>query len=75
MRKIRSDRRMRPITTVGVVLFWPALFFLNGDDADTAELARLRGELIAMEQASRQKNCGITFQSEPATQTASAAPA
>ena len=52
-------------TTVGVVLFWPTLFFIKGDDEKTAELARLRGEMDAIEQQSIQQNCGIVFQKQP----------
>ena len=37
-------------TTVGVIIFWPALFFIGGNDQQTAELARLRGEMEAIEQ-------------------------
>lgn len=54
---------------VGIVIFWPALFAINGDDQQTAELARLRGEMEALEQASIQKNCNITFESEPSDKT------
>jgi hypothetical protein len=50
------------VTAVGAVVFWPALFFIDGDNAHTAELARLKGEMEAVEQASVQKNCGIQFQ-------------
>ena len=49
------------VTTVGVIVFWPALFFIDGDNQQTAELARLKGEMEAVEQASIQKNCGIQF--------------
>lgn len=48
-------------TGVGVVLFWPALFFMKGDGQTGAELGRLRGEFDALEQASIQKKCGIQF--------------
>jgi hypothetical protein len=48
-------------TGVGVVLFWPALFFVKGDGASAAELARLRGEFHALESAARQKNCNLQF--------------
>lgn len=51
-------------TGVGIVLFWPTLFFLKGDGATAAELGRLRGEMDAIEQASIAKNCGIQFQKE-----------
>lgn len=46
-------------TGVGIVLFWPTLFFLDGDTPQAAEYARLRGEFDALEKAGRQKNCGI----------------
>ena len=43
---------------VGLVLFWPALFFIEtSDKAD--ELARLKGEYEAIEQAAIQKNCSL----------------
>lgn len=47
---------------VGVVLFWPSLFFIKGDGTTASELGRLRGEFEALEQVSIQKNCGIQFQ-------------
>ena len=50
------------MTTVAVVLFWPAAFFMKGDGAAAAEVARLKGEMAAIEQVNRIKNCGITFQ-------------
>ena len=48
-------------TTVGVILFWPSLFFINGDGAKAVELANLKGQMDALEQASIQKNCGLQF--------------
>lgn len=56
------------VTTVGVLVFWPALFFIGGDDEKTAELARLKGEMEAIEKASIQKNCAIRFHSAPQTE-------
>ena len=47
--------------TAGVVVFWPALFFARGNNATTAELAQLKGEMEAIEAASQAKNCGIVF--------------
>jgi hypothetical protein len=41
---------------VGLVLFWPALFFIDNDD-HREEVARLKGELESVEDASVQKNC------------------
>ncbi len=49
-------------TGVALVVFWPAVFFVKGDNASTAELSRLKGEMDAIEQASIRKNCGIVFQ-------------
>lgn len=51
-------------TTVGVVLFWPAVLFNNGDNAHAAELARLKGEMQAIEDAARRKNCKIQFKAK-----------
>jgi hypothetical protein len=43
---------------VGLVLFWPALFFLEGGDGpQAAEYARLKGEREALETVAVQKNC------------------
>ena len=49
---------------VGLILFWPSLFFIKGDGATAAEVGRLKGEMEAVEQASVKKNCGIQFMKE-----------
>ncbi len=49
-------------TTVGVVLFWPVLLFNEGDGAKANEVANLKGQMQALQQASVQKNCGFTFE-------------
>lgn len=50
---------------IGLILFWPALFFLEGSEtAQTAEYARLKGELEALEGASITKECCIEFKRE-----------
>ena len=44
--------------SVGLILFWPALLFLEGGDGpEAAEYTRLKGEKVAIEQASLSKNC------------------
>lgn len=53
-------------TGVAIVLFWPAAFMIGGNDQNTAELARLKGEFEAIEKASVQKNCGIQFRQQTA---------
>lgn len=42
---------------VGLVVFWPALFFLAGGSDKKEELARLKGEYDAVEQVGIQKGC------------------
>jgi hypothetical protein len=60
---------------VGLVLFWPALFFLAGGNDKKEELGRLKGEYDAIQQAAIQKNC-MAQQQQQAVQPASvAAPA
>ena len=49
-------------TGVGVVLFWAALFFIKGDAASAQEVAELKGDMEAIEQANIQKKCGLQFQ-------------
>ena len=45
---------------IGLVLFWPALFFLEGGDGvNAAQYSQLKGEFEALEQVAIQKNCGI----------------
>lgn len=44
---------------VGMILFWPALFFLDGSTPQGAEYARLKGEFDALEKASIRRNCGF----------------
>jgi len=46
---------------VSLILFWPAAFFIGGDKANAAEVARLKGEMQAIEQANIAKHCGIQF--------------
>jgi hypothetical protein len=42
---------------IGLVLFWPTLFFIDGDGTEAAEYARIKGESEALEQAATMKNC------------------
>lgn len=66
-----SDQATMAVT---MVLFWPAVFFLNGKNAATeAEVGHLKGEMQAIEQASIQRNCGIQFQTQPGAAAAPAA--
>lgn len=49
---------------IGMIVFWPALFFIKGNGTDTTELARLKGEMETIEKVSIQKDCGLQFQSQ-----------
>ena len=62
-------------TTIAVVVFWPAAFLIKGDNAKAAEVARLKGEMQAIEQASIAKPCDIRFKTAAPAASAAAAPA
>ena len=47
---------------VGLVLFWPALFFLAGGNDKKEELGRLKGEYDALQQAAVTKRCDLEAQ-------------
>ena len=49
------------VTTAAIIVFWPAAFFVGGNDQNAAELGQLKGQMDAIEQASIGKNCGIQF--------------
>jgi hypothetical protein len=51
---------------VGLVLFWPALFFLAAGDDRGDELARLKGEYESLESAAIEKECDIAPELEEA---------
>jgi hypothetical protein len=49
---------------IGLILFWPALFFLEGGDGpEAAEYAQLKGEHEALRQSAVAQKCNITTQS------------
>lgn len=50
--------------TVGLFVFWPALFFIKGKGTNEFQIARLKGEMEAIEEASIQKQCGFQFQQQ-----------
>jgi hypothetical protein len=52
-------------TTAAVIIFWPAAFFVGGDKQTAAELAQMKGQMVAIEQASIAKKCNIQFQGKP----------
>ncbi|MGI9383358.1 MAG: hypothetical protein ACR2PO_09395 [Methyloligellaceae bacterium] len=50
------------LTAATIVVFWPAAFFTNGDGANAAQVARLKGEMQALQQAATLKRCKIKMQ-------------
>lgn len=54
---------------IGLLVLWPMLLFNEGDGAEAAEVARLKGEMQAIEEASKAKNCNIKFQQPAAPAT------
>jgi hypothetical protein len=49
---------------VGMILFWPALFFIDGDSPEGAEYSQLKGEYNALQTAAVAKKCRIDFQGQ-----------
>ena len=45
------------MTTVGILVFPPLLFFLKGDGAEADEYGRLKGEDAALQEVAAQKQC------------------
>lgn len=46
-------------TGVSAVLFWPALFFIKGDNANADTLAGLKGEYDAVKRAAEKRGCSF----------------
>ena len=70
----------KALTGVGLVLFWPALFFLGGTKQQEAEYARLKGESEAVQQVAIQRRCSLAKPDEsqaprPAAADGAATPA
>jgi len=58
LKKTASDDSAQ--MAVGMILFFPALFFLEGGDgAEAQEYARLKGESEALQTAAIQKKCMV----------------
>lgn len=53
---------------VGLILFWPALFFIDGDTPQAQEYAELKGRFTALEDVAIKKNCGIKVEKDPFTE-------
>jgi hypothetical protein len=60
-RNARSKENDQIASAASIVVFWPAAFFVGGNGQTAAELAQLKGQMIAIEQASIAKKCVIQF--------------
>jgi hypothetical protein len=49
-------------TAAAIAVFWPAAFFVGGNGQTAAELGQLKGQMVAIEQASIAKKCNIQFE-------------
>ena len=59
-RKVDETRRQDKIKEqVGLWLFWPTYFFMEGNADEQTELAIARGNLNALRTAALQKNCNV----------------
>jgi hypothetical protein len=54
-------------TTAAVVIFWPAAFLVGGDKQTASEFGQMKGQMVAIEQASIARKCNIQFQGKPTT--------
>lgn len=58
--KTKAERKHKNDSTkmgVGLLLFWPTLFFISGDGPEAAEYAQLQGEARAIREAATSKHC------------------
>jgi hypothetical protein len=53
-RAYRADKTAEAVTWI---LFWPAAFLMDGNDAEVRQLAQARGELEAITAVIRSKGC------------------
>lgn len=49
------------IAALGIIVLWPALFFLGGTGPEESEYARLQGERDAIERTSIDRGCSIPY--------------
>jgi hypothetical protein len=52
-------------TGAAVVIIWPAAFSASGDKRAASDFAEMKGQMVAVEQASASKSCNIQFRGKP----------
>lgn len=53
----RVAQKDRVVTGLGLLLFWPALFTVGGNELNESSYARMQGEYNAVRTAMRRANC------------------
>ena len=66
MSGIASAQKDQWTTAAAVVVFWPAAFLVQGDKQNAAELAQMKGQMVAIEQASIAKEVQYPIPGEAA---------
>ena len=46
-------------TAIGAILFWPTLFFIDGDSPEGSEYSQLKGDYQALRTVAVQKKCEL----------------
>lgn len=46
---------------IGMILFFPSLFYIKGDGPEAVEFARLQGEMESLEKVAIQKKCDLSM--------------
>jgi hypothetical protein len=57
----KADKRN---TAISALLFWPTLFFIDGDSPQGAEYAQLKGEYQALRTVAVQKKCALELKGQ-----------
>ena len=55
-KEYKNDKALEAVTWI---LFWPAAFAMDGNDAEAAQLARAKGQLEAISAQMRSKGCRL----------------
>jgi hypothetical protein len=58
----QDGQRTKDGWATAAAVFWPVAFFVGGDKQTAAELGQMKGQMVAVEQASNAKKCKIQFQ-------------
>jgi hypothetical protein len=57
----KADKRN---TAIGAILFWPTLFFIDGDSPEGSEYSQLKGDYQALRTVAVQKKCALELKGQ-----------